>query len=98
MSDRMKVLVLGGCLVIAGYMIGKMEGRSVTKEVQAATILPDSYSAFISGNGAIVTSSSDGRIIYLWAPSGDQSERIATQAAPVLIGSVDAEGRVTQDN
>jgi|GEM_PF-5466125 len=96
MSDRIKMLVLGGCLAMAGYMIGKMDERSAVKEVQAATILPDSYSAFISGNGAIVTSSSDGRTIYLWAPNGDQAERIATQAAPVLIGSVSADGQVTQ--
>jgi len=89
MKERTKCMILGGCLVLAGFLVGRA-GLIATPRAEAVTTLPGDYSPFKSGNGAIISSSADGKTLYIWAPRGNQREQLWDRALPVYMGSVTA--------
>jgi len=92
MSERIKMLVIGGSLVLAGFLVGTMNVSS-TPTAEAATTLPENWSPFRGGSGAIVTQSADGKTLYLWAPKGNSREQLLDRAAPVYVGAIQAPGQ-----
>jgi len=85
MRDRFLFLLLGGALVLAGYLMGQTHAVSTA---DAQTVVLSADTRYFRYGDALITTSADGKTLHFWTTNDRNTE---LERKPIYVTSVTAE-------